>query len=103
MPQLKLIKWMLSVLMLVCMLTLAVTSYNIRHTEASNKAFAEKITMESKQREQQLATRLNTDMQSQFLGIREGFINYQIDQVAQTRKLVALEVAMQLKQAKEIK
>ncbi|NMY09167.1 hypothetical protein HBO38_12055 [Pseudomonas veronii] len=46
----------------------------------------------------QLATKLDNNIQRQIMGVRENFITWQVDQVAQTRKMVALEVSTQLMQ-----
>lgn len=89
--------------MLASLITLGTTCYSIRQNETAYAAFAERSTQEAQEREAQLATKLDNNIQRQILGLRENFIAYQIDQVTQARKLVALEVATQLKQAKEVK
>lgn len=103
MPELKIIKRLLATTIIVVLLSLGLTGYSIVRNEVSNRDFVERTTLETSQRETQLATKLDNNIQRQILGLRENFIAYQIDQVTQTRKLVALEVATQLKQAKEVK
>lgn len=97
----RLIKWMLGVLILASLITFGATCYSIRQNETAYAAFAERATQEAQEREAQLATKLDNNIQRQILGLRENFVVYQIDQVTQIRKFVALEVATQLKQAKE--
>lgn len=94
------IKWMLGVLMLASIITFGTTCYSIRQSETAYAAFAERATQETQAREIQLATKLDNNIQRQIMGVRENFITWQVDQVAQTRKLVALEVAIQLKESK---
>lgn len=95
----RLIKWMLGVLMLASLITFGTTCYSIRQNETAYATFAERATQEAQEREAQLATKLDNNIQRQILGVRESFISWQVDQVAQTRKLVALEVSTQLKQS----
>lgn len=85
--------------MLASLLTFGATCCSIRHNETAHAAFAERATQEAQERETQLAAKLDANMQRQILGIRENFISWQVDQVAQTRRLAALEVAIQLRQA----
>lgn len=96
----KSIKWMLGVLMLASIITFGTTCYSIRQNETAYAAFAERATQEAREREIQLTTKLDNNIQRQIMGVRENFITWQVDQVAQTRKLVALEVAIQLKESK---
>lgn len=95
----RLIKWMLGILMLASLSTLGTTCYSLRQSESAYVTFTAQAVQEAQEREAQLATKLDANIQRQILGIRENFINWQIDQVAQTRKLVALEVSSQLKQS----
>jgi len=85
--------------MLASLITFGTTCYSIRQNETAYAAFAERATQEAQEREAQHSGKLDANIQRQILGIRENFINWQIDQVAQTRKLVALEVSTQLKQS----
>jgi hypothetical protein len=94
------IKWMLGVLMLASIITFGTTCYSIRRSDTTYAAFAERATQEAQEREIQLTTKLDNNIQRQIMGVRENFITWQVDQVAQTRKLVALEVAIQLKESK---
>ncbi|WP_421534754.1 hypothetical protein [Pseudomonas marginalis] len=97
--QYRLIKWMLGVLMLASLITFGTTCYSIRQNETAYAAFAERATHAAQERETQLAAKLDANIQRQIMGLRENFISWQVDQVAQTRKLAALEVAIQLRQA----
>lgn len=92
------IKWMLGVLMLASIVTFGTTCYSIRQSEIALAAFAERTTQKAQEREIQLATKLDNNIQRQIMGVRENFITWQVDQVAQTRKMVALEVSTQLMQ-----
>lgn len=93
----RLIKWMLGVLMLASLITFGTTCYSIRQNETAYAAFAERATQEAQERETQLATKLDNNIQRQILGLRENFLSWQITQVEQMRKLAALEVSSQLK------
>lgn len=103
MPELKAIKQLLTTVILMCGITIGLTCYGIHRSEITQEAFVAKITSDSIHREEQLSLKLNASMQHQMLGLRENFISWQIDQVTQTRKLVALEVASQLYQSQEAK
>ena len=92
------IKWMLGVLMLASIITFGTTCYGIRQNETAYAAFAERATQEAQEREIHVATKLDNNIQRQIMGVRENFITWQVDQVAQTRKMVALEVSTQLMQ-----
>lgn len=98
MRDLKIIKQLLVMLIFMVLLNLGLTGYSIVRNEVSNKEFAARVSQESQQREAQLAVRLDATMQRQIMGIREGFISWRVDQVSQTRKMVALEVSIQLMQ-----
>lgn len=95
----RLIKWMLGILMLASLITFGATCYSIRQNEEVYATFAERATQDSQEREIQLAAKLDANIQRQIMGVRENFITWQVDQVAQARKLAALEVAIQLRQA----
>ncbi|MDY7065669.1 hypothetical protein PsexTeo8_21140 [Pseudomonas extremaustralis] len=96
-PNYKLLKGLLVSMIIAILLNVGLTGYSIVRHESSDKEFAERMMYEAQEREAKLATKLDVNIQRQILGIRENFINWQIDQVAQTRKLVALEVSSQLK------
>lgn len=98
-PKYKLLKGLLVSMIIAILLNVGLTGYSIVRHESSNKEFTERMMYEARERENQLATKLDANIQRQILGVRENFINWQIDQVAQTRRLVALEVSSQLKQS----
>ncbi|ERH56503.1 hypothetical protein [Pseudomonas simiae] len=96
-PNYKLLKGLLVSMIVAILLNLGLTGYSIVRHESSNKEFAERMMYESQAREVQLTAKLDANIQRQILGVRENFISWQVDQVTQTRKLVALEVSSQLK------
>ncbi|WP_421534530.1 hypothetical protein [Pseudomonas marginalis] len=98
-PNYKLLKGLLVSMIVAILLNLGLTGYSVVRYESSNKEFSERMTYEAQERETQLAAKLDANIQRQIMGLRENFISWQVDQVAQTRKLAALEVSIQLRQA----
>lgn len=96
MPELKLIKQLLAITIVIILLNLGVTSYGIIRNERTYAQTAEQLTDYAIRRESKLSTHLRDYVEHQATSLRNSWYTWQQDDITRSRKFAELEVARQL-------
>lgn len=96
MPELTLIKRLLSATIVVVLLNLGVTSYGIIRNERTYAQTAEQLTDYAIRRESKLSTQLRDYVEHQATSLRNNWYDWQQEDLARSRRFAELEVARQL-------
>jgi len=95
-PELTLIKRLLSATIVVVLLNLGVTSYGIIRNERTYAQTSEQLTTYAIQRESKLSTQMQNYVEHQTNSLRNSWYSWQQDDITRSRKFAELEVARQL-------